>query len=320
MRLVKYRGHWCAAWSTDRGTKRVSLRLPDTACRADAERAFADFQQGLKRPASTVGEIVVDYLADKAHTATDAGRLHDAWKALAPSFAHLRPDQLDRAACRLYVAKRRAAGRGDGTIRKELGTLRAALRWHNPQTPAVFELPSAPPPRDRYLTRPEVERLIAAADAPHVALAIRLMWATAGRKEAILSLRWDQVDFDRGLIQLARHDGKSRKGRATVPMTEKARAALLEARAAAQTDWVVEWAGKPVASIRTGFAAAARRAGLADVSPHVLRHSAAVAMAEAGATMPQIAAVLGHSDSRITERVYARFSPGFLRGPMAALE
>jgi len=121
-------------------------------------------------------------------------------------------------------------------------------------------MPSVPPSRERYLTRTEVERLIAAAEAPHVALAIRLMWATAGRKEAVLSLRWDQVDFERGLIRLAAPDEHRRKGRATVPMIVKTRKAL------------------------------------------------------------QIAQVLGRSDSRITERGDARFSPEFLRSAVAALE
>ena len=69
-----------------------------------------------------------------------------------------------------------------------------------------------------------------------------------------------------------------------------------------------------------GFAAAVKRAGLDDVTPHDLRHTAAVWMAEAGASMAEIAQVLGHSDERITYRVYARFSPDHLRRAMTALE
>jgi integrase len=62
------------------------------------------------------------------------------------------------------------------------------------------------------------------------------------------------------------------------------------------------------------------RAGLQEVPPHVLRHTAAVWMAEAGSSMVEIAQYLGHSDSRITQKVYARFSPTFLRRSSAALE
>lgn len=60
--------------------------------------------------------------------------------------------------------------------------------------------------------------------------------------------------------------------------------------------------------------------GLSDVSPHVLRHTAAVYMAEAGISMDEIAQYLGHSDSRITASTYARYSPEHLRKAASALE
>ncbi|WP_253284257.1 MULTISPECIES: tyrosine-type recombinase/integrase [unclassified Ruegeria] len=59
---------------------------------------------------------------------------------------------------------------------------------------------------------------------------------------------------------------------------------------------------------------------MSDVSPHVLRHTAAVHMAEAGIAMEEIAQFLGHSDSRITASVYARYSPEHLRKAASALE
>jgi integrase len=48
-------------------------------------------------------------------------------------------------------------------------------------------------------------------------------------------------------------------------------------------------------------------------------HTAAVWMAEAGVPIPEIAQYLGHSNSRTTERVYARYSPGYLQGAARAL-
>ncbi len=58
---------------------------------------------------------------------------------------------------------------------------------------------------------------------------------------------------------------------------------------------------------------ATRKAGLAGVSPHVLRHTAAVWMAEGRVPMDEIAQYLGHDDSRTTSKIYARFSPDYLR-------
>jgi integrase len=43
-------------------------------------------------------------------------------------------------------------------------------------------------------------------------------------------------------------------------------------------------------------------------------------MAEGGIPMPVIAQYLGHRDSRTTERIYARFSPDYLREAAKALE
>ena len=210
-------------------------------------------------------------------------------------------------------------GVADATIRKEPEVLRAALRWADPRTPAVFDLPPASRPRERSLTRDEYDRLLAAAETPHLRLFVILALATAGRARAILDLTWDRVDFQRGLIRLA--DGTARrKGRATVPMTETARDALLEAHKAARTPWVIEYADRPVASIKKAFRRTALKAGLRDVSPHVLRHTAAVWMAEAGRPMAEIAQYLGHEDDRITQRVYARYSPDYLRQAVAALE
>jgi len=73
------------------------------------------------------------------------------------------------------------------------------------------------------------------------------------------------------------------------------------------------WAGGPVKSIKKGFKPAAVDTGLTDVSPHVLRHTAAVHMAEAGISIDEIAKYSGHSDPRITASTYARYSPENLR-------
>jgi integrase len=83
---------------------------------------------------------------------------------------------------------------------------------------------------------------------------------------------------------------------------------------------VIEWAGQRVRTVKRAFGRAAARAGLSDVTPHTLRHTAAVWMAEAGVPMSVIAQYLGHADSRITERIYARYSPEFLKTASEALE
>lgn len=136
---------------------------------------------------------------------------------------------------------------------------------------------------------------------------------------AVGELIWDRVDLDRRQINLRTSEGH-RKGRAVVPINDTLLTKLAEARAGALSDHVVEWAGGPIRSIKKGFGAAVRSAGLENVTPHVLRHTAAVHMAEAGIPMAEISQFLGHSDVQITASVYARFSPGHLRKAASALE
>jgi integrase len=102
-------------------------------------------------------------------------------------------------------------------------------------------------------------------------------------------------------------------------MTDRAEAELVAAAKARTCEHVIEYGSKPLGKIRMGFASVAGDAKLPWVTPHVLRHTAAVWMAEGGITMPEIAQFLGHTDSRITERVYARFSPTHLRRAARAL-
>lgn len=325
IRAKLYRGVWYAIWSDERGaTRRASLRCKD---HEEAERRLIDFRKHFAAPpGALVGDIVGAYLNDKDGKIADISRLRGAWAKAKPTFGHLRPDQITRELCGDYVAGRRQLGEGkrgrtlsDGTILKELNVVRQALNWRGVKG-AVFEAPSQPPPRDRHLTRAEFQKLLDACSAPHVRLFVILALSTAARKGALLQLTWDRVDFDRRQIRLAVVGERNRKGRAIVPMTDRLFAELETAFAARQTPYVIEYAGGRVDNIKKGFAAAVARAKLGDVVPHDLRHSAAVWMAEGGVPMDEIAQFLGHSDPRITYRVYARFSPSYLKKAASTLE
>ncbi|WP_296765023.1 site-specific integrase [Sediminimonas sp.] len=143
-------------------------------------------------------------------------------------------------------------------------------------------------------------------------MAVILLLATGARVGAVLDLTWDRVDFDRGVIDLRLTDGLTRKGRAVVPMNRMARAALESAYPARLTDHVVEWGGKRVRSIRKGYSAALERARMQGVSIHQIRHSVAVRMLAAGQSIEAVAQYLGHSNTAITYRTYARFLPEHL--------
>jgi len=270
-----------------------------------------------------IRDLAEKYLRDKRGQVASYETLQFVWKAIAPAVGHLRPDQITREWCRDHAAKERAKGRADGTIRKQLGLLSAICRWSDRNSPAIIEMPPMPAPRERYLTRDEAARLIDATSGsayqPHIKLFIILALCTGARMSAVLELTWGQIDFVRGEINLGKSVGN--KGRARVPMNTSARRALEEAYEGRLTDEaVVEYAGGPVKSIKKGFSLACKRAGLEGVHPHVLRHTAAVWMAEAGVPMAEIAQYLGHSSPNVTYRTYARYSPTYLRGAAEALE
>jgi len=317
-RIKLYRGTFYAVWSDETGqTRRQSLR---TAEREEAERRLVDFRRAKAAPpGSTVGDYVQAYLSYKEGRIRDHVRLAGAWANAKDSFGHLRPDQITPVLCEEYIESRRAMGRSDGTILKEINVIRQALNWSKVNV-ARFEAPSAPPPRDRHLTKAEARKLLDGCFQPHVRLFVMLALHTAGRRSAVLGLTWDRVDFERNRINLTVVGETHRKRRATVPMTDQLRAALLEAKEAAQTAYVIEYAGERVLNVKKGFAAAVRRAGLEDVTPHDLRHTAAVWMAEDGVSFEEIAQYLGHSSPRVTFQVYARFSPTHLQRAAKSLE
>jgi integrase len=94
---------------------------------------------------------------------------------------------------------------------------------------------------------------------------------------------------------------------------------LQEARKIATCPYVIERGSKPVSSVKTGTRAAARRAGLHCVKPHVLRHIGATWVAIAGVPVDQIGRLLGHTNPRLMLRVYAKHSPDYLKSAIEAL-
>jgi integrase len=310
-RIGRLGGRFAVSWWDDGKRRRYRLDARDRKA-AEAEAVDVIRREIGKPPSTTIADLWEAYRREK-HGRRVAVAMGHEWRAMGAHFGHLRPDQINVEGCRSYIGSRRKAGKHDGTIWTELGHLRTVLRWaYGDKAPAI-ERPAKPAPKDRYLTRAEIERLLAAPMAHHIKLAILLMLSTAGRVGAILDLTWDRVDFERNQINLRVDSTGPRKGRAVVPMNAGLRAALQSAKEAAQTEHVIEWAGGRVAGIKTGFNAAVKAAGLVGVSPHVLRHTAAVHMVEAGIPIAEVAQYLGHSNTHVTFAVYGRFSPTHLR-------
>jgi integrase len=272
--------------------------------------------------------VILDgYLADRAPH-THSPTITYCCVALKAHLNDLPVDLLTKEIVRRYTEDRRGAGAqgasarhrkklrplSDGTLIRELGTLRAALAWavrerwiaHAPHV----ERPSAPQPRERWLTHDEAERMILAATTPHIRLFIALALYTAGRAGALLQLTWDRVDLRSGTVDLGESRGKKRRPK--LPIIDELRGHLESAAATATSPFVIEYGGAPVASIKTGFRSTVRRAGLSGVTPHVLRHTAATWMVQRNVPVGMIAAWLGNTEQMI-QSVYGHHSPEWLR-------
>jgi len=290
-RITKFRGKFALTFEQNEKRRRYSL---GTDNRREAEKIAPAIYAELTRPTSDkIDDLWQAYQQDKADRVITK-RMVYSWLALVKYFGSRLASTLTVADSREYLKRRKVDGRSDGTILTELNHLRIILNWAVKQgyieKAPYIEMPRKPEPRDRYLTKEEIYKLLDCATMPHIKLAIHLMLGTAARVSALLELTWDRVDFERMQIQLRNPDDRTfRKGRAVIPMNNTLIAALQEAKGAALTSYVIEWAGAPVKSLKKGIATTARNAKISGVSPHVFRHTAAVWMAEAGFPMSEIA-------------------------------
>jgi integrase len=325
-------GRYYVQWWADGRAKRVSCRTADLG---EAKIFRASLIAGLGTPSPpkspTIGAILVGYEADRNPTAALRAETY-AVRALQRHLGDLAADMLTRERVRAYQAARLKEGPkgksgphhkkalSNGTLIRELGTLRAALAWavKNDWILAArhVEMPTKPPARTRWLTREEVAKLFAACETQHIRMFLALALFTAARSGALLELTWDQVDLVGERIDLGQ--GTGRKRRAHLPIAPDLLPVLREAKQISTSAYVVEYRGGRVRSVKTGVRCAVERAGLSGVTPNVMRHTAATWMMQRGVPTALVASFLGNTETMVRE-VYGHASPEWLREGIAAL-
>lgn len=322
------RPQWYVVWSEGGRSRR---RSTGTADREEAEIFLAAFRLSLQehtdaRPGE-VGLIAVleSYRDDYAAKLPSATQARIAVDHLTKHFPLATVDDITEEAVEGYITERQKKVSNE-TISRELSVLRAALNRAVrtkmlKEAPKIQDVPRASP-RERVLSRQEAARLLLACRGKrhrHVALFIRLGLYTGARPGAILDLTWDRVDFERRLIHYPLPTrAENRKRRAVVPFDGPLYTALERAKRQARTDWVIEWAGDRTGAIKGAFRRAAARAGLKDVTPGVLRHTAATWARQGGADLFAVGAFLGHSRLSTTQR-YAKYGADYLKNVVDAI-
>jgi integrase/recombinase XerD len=218
----------------------------------------------------------------------------------------------------------------------------AAAEGLAPSDPARQVRPPAPPRRlPRAIPVADVERLLAAAGAGEGPRPLRdralleLLYATGARISEATALDVDDLDLAERQAGLAappplpatvRLSGKGNKQR-IVPVGSYARQALEHYLVRARPSLVAATrraSASPAVFLNArggrltrqgawaALRAAAERAGIADVSPHTLRHSFATHLLDGGADVRVVQELLGHA-SVTTTQVYTLVTVDKLR-------
>lgn len=282
----------------------------------------------------TFDELMLLYFAQVTPTKRNPER--DTWCArrLYPAFSGKVLETLTAADARGYIAARLAEGVKAGTVNKETGLFSAALGWAIKEL--EWQIPNPfrgrrlrePAGRNRWLTREEADRLLAAArasTAPHLEGFMRLSLNTGMRPGEVLGLEWSRVDLGAGLVYLGAEDQKSGR-HGSVPLNQEARAVLIQrarfrATYCPASPWVFSRRdGTRFDRVLNGFASAVARAGLEDVHPHDLRRTFGSWLVQAGVDIRRVSELLRHADISVTARVYAHLAPKDLAAAVSVLD
>ena len=181
--------------------------------------------------------------------------------------------------------------------------------------------PREPRGRVRFLSDVERVALLQAckeSNTPHLYIIVVLALSTGARYGEIMGIEWKDVDFKRNVIMLE----ETRNGeRRLLPLTGHA-LQLMQAHAKVRRiDTELVFPGrkglKPI-DIRPAWEAALKEANIDNFRFHDLRHSAASYLAMNGASLAEIAEVLGHKTLQMVKR-YAHLSEAHTSKVVAAM-
>lgn len=184
------------------------------------------------------------------------------------------------------------------------------LGWLEVNPVARVRRPREPRGRVRYLSEEERARLLAACQAssdPRLYALVVVGLGTGARQGELLSLRWRDLDFLRGVAILEKTKNGDRR---TLVLAGQVLKVLRELAALRRidTDELFAAARKRATFPQRAWNDAVTTAGLDDFRFHDLRHTFASYLAMNGATLPELAAALGHKTLAMVQR-YAHLSP-----------
>jgi integrase len=223
---------------------------------------------------------------------------HERLKVLIPYFADFQIGKINKAAIRQFRQERhRRKQLTETTVNRDIECLRHLLYW------AVDEGLLAANPiarirleRERRKKKPvlslEEEALLLPAASPHLRDITIVALDTGMRRGEILHQTWEDVDFPRRLLYVTHSktpEGESRE----IPLTD--RVLTLLSGMTKDTGLIFTFGGHPIQSLKTGWKAAIRRAGIRHIRFHYLRHTFNTRLLELSVPREVRMALLGHT-------------------------
>ncbi len=274
-----------------------------------------------------IGNVLIIYEQERGPVIAGRKELVYQLDALMPFWSERSISDIRGDTCRAYVEARGKVG----GARRELETLRAAVRHYAKEYGLdgvpLFTMPPKGQPRDRWLTRQEAAALLRAARSGdrrqrrHLERFLLIGLYTGTRAGAILALQWHPntvggwIDLERGVLH-RRGSGEAETKKRRPPMKIPPRLLAHLHRWRRQDGalrHVVHFNGGQIASIKKAFRGARNDAGLGqDVVPHILRHTRATWLAQAGVPVWEAAGSLGMTVAQF-EKTYGHHHPDFQR-------
>jgi integrase len=213
----------------------------------------------------------------------------------------------------------KAARKKPATVNRHLALLRAMLNWavereYLDKTPfrkgsqALIKLERENNRRNRRLTTEEEKALLEKANGNLRALIIAAL-DTGMRRGELLSLRFGDVDLERGAIHVRAENAKSKRGRSIPIATARLKAVLewlrLDSSGNPKPDDAPVFStarGKPLKDFRDAWIDARETTAGKDLRFHDLRGEYASRLVEKGVPLSQVRDLLGHASIVTTER------------------
>jgi integrase len=160
---------------------------------------------------------------------------------------------------------------------------------------------------ERYLDEAQLQRLVNVlrtdANRPVCNIALFLL-STGARLSEALSATWEQIDRDKRVWRIPAMNSKSKRIRA-VPLNDSALEVLAQVETAEGYVFINKETSKPYTTIAKVWERLRKTANVPQLRLHDLRHSFASMLINSGRTIYEVQRILGHSDTKVTER-YAR--------------